>query len=46
MEDAVAVMLVHAGVDVEARVAELSDLLGEQLHSLGRVTEDDGLVDL
>ena len=46
MEHAVAVLLVHLGVDVEARVAELGDLLGQQLDSLRRVTEDDRLVDL
>ena len=46
VEDAVAVLLVHLGVDVEARVAELGDLLGQQLDSLCRVTEDDRLVDL
>lgn len=31
---------------VEAGVAELRDLLGEQLDTVGRVTEDDRLVDL
>lgn len=31
---------------VIARVSELSDLLGEQLNTLGAVTEDDRLVDL
>ena len=46
VEDAVAVLLVHLGVDVEARVAEVGDLLRQQLHSLRRVAEDDGLVDL
>ena len=46
MEDAVSVLLHHLRVDVEAGVAELSDLLGEQLHTLCRVAEDDWLVDL
>ncbi len=46
MEDAVAVLLVHLGVNVEARVSELRDLLGQQLHTLRRVAEDDRLVDL
>lgn len=46
VEDAVAVLLAHLGVDVEARVAEFGDLLGEQLDSLRRVTEYDRLVDL
>lgn len=46
MEHPVPVLLVHLGVNVEAGVAELSDLLGKQFHSLGRVTEDDRLVDL
>ena len=46
VEDAVAVLLCHLGVDVEAGVAELRDLLREQLHALRRVAEDDRLVDL
>mmetsp|Transcript_15527 Transcript_15527/g.48823 ORF Transcript_15527/g.48823 Transcript_15527/m.48823 type:complete len:367 (-) Transcript_15527:133-1233(-) len=33
-------------MDVEARVAELGDLLGEELHAVHRVTEDDRLVHL
>lgn len=36
----------HLSVDVEAGVTQLSDLLGQQLHPLCGVTEDDGLVDL
>lgn len=36
----------HFGVDVEAGVTQLSDLLGQELHPLGGVTEDDRLVDL
>lgn len=36
----------HLGVTVEAGIAELGDLLGEQFDTIGRVTEDDGLVDL
>ena len=46
MEDLVSVRLCHAGVDEEAGVPQLCDLLGQQLHSLHRVTEDDALVDL
>ena len=46
MEDSVAVGLEHLGVDVEARVPQLRDLLREKLHSLHRVAEDNGLVDL
>ena len=46
MEDTVAVLLVHLGMDVVARVAQLCDFLGQQLHTLRRVAEDDGLVDL
>jgi len=40
VEDAVAMLLVHARVNVEARVAELGDLLRQQFHSLSRVAED------
>ena len=46
MEDAVAVVLHHLRVDVEAGVAQLRDFLGQQLHAVHRVAEDDGLVDL
>ena len=46
MEDPVAVRLLHARVDVIARVAELGDLLGQQLDALRAVAEDDALVDL
>ena len=46
VEDAVAVGLQHFSVDVETRVPELGDLLGEELHAVNRVAEDDGLVDL
>ena len=46
MEHAVAVPLRHLGVDVVAGVAELRDLLGEQLNALGGVAEDDRSVDL
>lgn len=46
MENPVSVLLIHLGMNVEAGVAELGDLLGKQFHSLSRVTEDDRLVDL
>ena len=46
MEDLVSVGLDHSGVDEEAGVAQLGDLLGQQLHTLNRVAEDDALVDL
>ena len=46
MEDAVAVALQHARVDVEAAVPELGDLFREQLNAVHGIAEDDGLVDL
>ena len=46
MEHPVSVRLGHLGVDVVAAVAELGDLLGEQLDPLSGVAEDDALVDL
>lgn len=46
VEDAIPVLLEHLGVRVEARVAELGDLAGEEFDPVGRVAEDDGLVDL
>lgn len=38
--------LLHAGMNVVARIAQLGDLLGQQFDALGRVAEDDALVDL
>ena len=46
MEDTVTVSLLHAGVNVVARVAQFGDFLGQKLDALGRVTEYDALVDL
>lgn len=46
VEDLVSVGLGHAGVDEETGVAQLRDLLGQQLHTLDRVAEYDTLVDL
>ena len=46
MEHPVSVRLGHLGVDVVAAVAELGDLLGEELDPLSGVAEDDALVDL
>ena len=46
MEDAVAVALQHLGMDVEAGVAQLGDLLRQQLHAVHRVAKYYGLVDL
>lgn len=46
VEHAVPVRLRHFCVYVVAAVAELGDLLGEQLHALRRIAEDDRLVDL
>jgi hypothetical protein len=46
VEHAVPVRLQHLGVDVEAGVPQLRDFLGQQLHAVHGVAEDDGLVDL
>ena len=46
MEHAIAVGLEHFSMRVEAGVAAFCDSLSEKLHSIGGVTEDDGLVDL
>ena len=46
MEELVSVRLCHAGVDEEAGVPQLCDLLCQQLHSLHRVAKYDALVDL
>ena len=46
MEDAITVGLLHARVNVIARVSQLSNLLGKQFHALRRVAENYALVDL
>jgi hypothetical protein len=46
VENAVPVGLQHFRVDEETRVPQLRNLLGQQLHPIDRITEDDGLVDL
>jgi hypothetical protein len=46
VEDAVSVGLVHSGVDVITSIAQVSNLLREQLHPLRRITEDYRLRDL
>ncbi len=46
VENTVAVGLKHASMAVEARVAQFSDFLGKQLNAIGRVAEDDRLIDL
>ena len=45
VEDSIAVRLAHLRVDVVAAVADLRDLLRQQLHALSRVAEDDRLID-
>jgi len=46
VKDAVAVRLLHLGVNVVARIAELGDFLGQKFHAVDRVAENDTLVDL
>jgi hypothetical protein len=46
MEDAVSVSLLHTGMNVIARVAQLSDLLSQKFHTLSGVAEDNTLIDL
>lgn len=46
MENSVPVSLSHLGVDVVTGVAQLGYLLSQQFHTLGRVAEDDTLVNL
>jgi len=44
VEYAVAMLLVHFGMDIETRVAELGDLLSQQFDPLRRVAEYDRLI--
>jgi hypothetical protein len=46
VEDAVSVGLQHFGMRVEARIAEFSDLLGQEFDSVGGITKDDRLINL
>lgn len=46
MEHTVPVFLHHLRMNVEARITQLGDFLGQKFNPLGRVTKDDGLIDL
>eukprot|EP00598_Pedospumella_elongata_P012220 CAMPEP_0185012080 /NCGR_PEP_ID=MMETSP1098-20130426/98114_2 /TAXON_ID=89044 /ORGANISM="Spumella elongata, Strain CCAP 955/1" /LENGTH=384 /DNA_ID=CAMNT_0027541129 /DNA_START=1898 /DNA_END=3052 /DNA_ORIENTATION=- len=46
VEHSVTIGLLHLGVNVKAGVAELGDLLGQELHAVHAVAEDDALVDV
>ena len=46
MENTVAVVLQHASMRIEAGISKLSDLLRQKLHTVRRVAEYDGLIDL
>lgn len=46
MEHAVAIVLQHFGMRVEAGISKLGYFLCKQLHSVCRVAENDGLIDL
>lgn len=45
VKDAVSIGLLHLGVNVEAAVAKLGNLLGQQLNTVDAVAKDDALVD-
>ena len=46
VEDSVPMGLSHPSVNIVATVTELSNLLGQELHALSRIAENDTLVDL
>lgn len=46
MEDAVTVRLEHFGMRIEAGITKLGDLFCKQFDSIGRVAENDGLINL
>ena len=46
VENAVTIGLLHLGVNVEAAIAKLSNLLGQKLDAVNAVAENDALVDL
>jgi len=43
VENAITMVLLHLSVDVEARAAQLANLLGKKLHTVHRIAEDNGL---
>ena len=45
VKDSVSIGLLHFGMDVVARVAQLSNLLSEQLDPIDRVAKDNALID-
>jgi hypothetical protein len=45
VKDSVSIGLLHLGMDIIARIAQLSDLLCEQLDAIDRVAKDDALID-
>src|SRR5947208_15109579 len=46
MEYLVAILLEHFRMGIKTGVAEFGDFLRQKFYPIGRVTEDDGLVDL
>ena len=46
VKDSIAISLLHLGMNVEAGVTQLRDLLGQELDTIDRVAEYDGLIDL
>jgi len=46
MVDTIAIILPHLGMNVEAGRPQLSDLLGQKLHAIDGVAEDNALVDV
>lgn len=46
VEHAVAVVLLHAGVDVEARAAKSGDFLGKKLNAIHTVAKNNRLIDV
>jgi len=46
VKDAVAVGMLHLGVDVVTRITQFGDFLRQQLDAVHRVAEDDGLINL
>ena len=46
VKDTVTVSLLHLRVDVKARIAQLGNLFGQELHPINRIAENHRLVDL
>lgn len=46
VKNSITIGLLHFGVDIEARISKLCDLLGKKFHSINRVAKNNTLIDV